>query len=113
MKYFVILSLKYRKEYLPNLPVSILWDQIFVFLVRDLIFWLLAFFAELCKVSGRLDNIDIRHFIRVPPFMFFDFAIYQKFKGGTFIKCLISMLSNLTVTLHSQRKSKNKQVATI
>ena len=29
--------------------------------------YLLIFnFAELCKVSGRLDNIDIRHFIRVP-----------------------------------------------
>ena len=27
-------------------------------------------FAELCKVSGRLDNIDIRHFIRVPPLNF-------------------------------------------
>ena len=24
-------------------------------------------FVELCKVSARLDNIDIRHFIRVPP----------------------------------------------
>ena len=36
-------------------------------------------FAELCKVSARLDNIDIRHFVRVPPLMFFDFAIYQKF----------------------------------
>ena len=35
-------------------------------------------FAELCKVSARLDNIDIRHFIRVPPLMFFDFLIYQK-----------------------------------
>ena len=58
-------------------------------------------FAELCKVSARLDNIDIRHFIRVPPLMFFDFAIYQKFKGGTLIKCLISMLSNLAETLHS------------
>ena len=39
-----------------------------------------------------MDNIDIRHFIR----MFFDFAIYQKFKGGTLIKCLISILSNLS-----------------
>ena len=27
-------------------------------------------FAELCKVSVRLDNIDIRYFIRVPPFEF-------------------------------------------
>ena len=46
-------------------------------------------FAELCKFSARLDNIDIRHFIRVPPLIFFDFLIYQKFKGGTLIKCLI------------------------
>ena len=27
-------------------------------------------FAELCKVSARLDNIDIRNFIRVPPLSF-------------------------------------------
>ena len=35
-----------------------------------------------------------KHFIRVPPLMFCDFVIYQKFKGGTIIKCLISMLFN-------------------
>ena len=45
--------------------------------------------------------------------MFFDFLIYQKFKGGTLIKCLISMLSNLTETLHSSAKLENKQVAKI
>ena len=45
--------------------------------------------------------------------MFFDFLIYQKFKGGTLIKCLISMLSNLAETLHSSAKLKNKQVAKI
>ena len=45
--------------------------------------------------------------------MFFDIDIYQKFKGGTLIKCIISMLSNLAETLNRQRKSKNKQVATI
>ena len=45
--------------------------------------------------------------------MFFDFLIYQKFKGGTLIKCLISMLSNLAETLHSSAKWKNKQVAKI
>ena len=61
-------------------------------------------FAELCKFSARLDNIDIRHFIRVPPLIFFDFLIYQKFKGGTLIKCLISMLSNLAENLHSSAK---------
>ena len=58
-------------------------------------------FDWLCKVSAMLDNIDARHFIRVPPLMFFYFAVYQKFKGGTLIKCIISMLSNLAETLHS------------
>ena len=64
-----------------------------------LIFWFAL--RSFCKVSARVDNIDIRHFIRVPPLMFFDFAIYQKFKGGTLIKCVISMLSNIYETLHS------------
>ena len=45
--------------------------------------------------------------------MFFDFVIYQNFKGGTLIKCLISMLFNPAETLHSLRKSKNKLVAKI
>ena len=45
--------------------------------------------------------------------MFFDFLIYQKFKGGTLIKCLMSMLSNFAETLHSKAKLKNKQVAKI
>ena len=45
--------------------------------------------------------------------MFFAFVIYQKFKGGTPIKCLISILSNLAETLHSSAKWKNKQVAKI
>ena len=76
--------------------------------------YLLIFnFAELCKVSERLDNIDIRHFIRVPPLMFFDFLIYKKFKGRALIKCLISMLPNLVETLHSSAKLKNKQVVKI
>jgi hypothetical protein len=45
--------------------------------------------------------------------MFFDFVIYQKFKGGTLIKCLISMLSNLAETLYSPANLKNKHVAKI
>ena len=45
--------------------------------------------------------------------MFFDFLIYQKLKGGTLIKCLISMLSNLAETLHTSAKFKNKEVAKI
>ena len=44
---------------------------------------------------------------------FFDFVIYQKFKGWTLIKCLISSFSNLSETLHSQRKFRNKQIAKI
>ena len=46
-------------------------------------------FAELCKVSARLDNIYIRHFPMVSPLVFFIFVIHQKFKGGTIVKCLI------------------------
>ena len=45
--------------------------------------------------------------------MLFDFLIYQQFKGGTLIRFLISMLSNLTETLHSSAKLENKQVAKI
>ena len=45
--------------------------------------------------------------------MFIDFLIYQNFKGGILIKCLMSMLSNLSETLHSSAKLKNKQVAKI
>ena len=42
--------------------------------------YLLIFnFAELYKVSERLDNINKRHFI----LMFFDFLIHQNFIGGT------------------------------
>jgi hypothetical protein len=36
--------------------------------------------------------------------MFYDFVIYQKFKGGTLIKCLISMMSNLGETLKFLKK---------
>ena len=35
-------------------------------------------FAELCKVSARLDNIDIRHFIRVPPLNFWWITKWSK-----------------------------------
>ena len=70
-------------------------------------------FAELCKVSARLDNIDIRHFIRVPPLNFWQIKKIKKHQRGTLIKCIISMLSNLAETLHSSAKLKNKQVAKI
>ena len=40
-------------------------------------FLLLCYFLLLCKVSARLDNIDIRHFIRV-----FDFLVDKKTSKG-------------------------------
>ena len=39
-------------------------------------------FLYLCKVSETLDKLDIRHFIRVPPLMFYVFVIYQKNQRG-------------------------------
>ena len=63
-------------------------------------------------LKGCLDSIPSLSLL-----MFFDFLIYQKLKGGgTLIKCLISMLSNLAETLHSSaklKKKKKKQVAKI
>ena len=43
--------------------------------------WLLVFnFAEPCKIWGRLDKLDIRNFIRVPPLMFFYSINLPKFQ---------------------------------
>ena len=63
------LALSFWKEYLPNLLETWLLHQIFVFWVRDLKFWLLAYFLFPLTLQ-RLANIDIRHFIRVPPLNF-------------------------------------------
>ena len=70
-----------------------------VFWVNDFKLWLHAFF---------LFPLTLQSFIKIGHhwyyaffMMFFDFAIYQKFKGGTLIKCLIPMFFNLTETLHS------------
>ena len=41
----------FTKEYLPNLLVSTFWGQIFVFWVRDLKFWLLAYFLILLSCA--------------------------------------------------------------
>ena len=96
-----------RKGYFPNLLEITLLHQIFVYWVRDFKLWLLAYFFNflwLCKVSERLDNIYIRHFTMVPPLNFWWITKRKNIKGGTIVKCLISMLSNLSETLHSQRK---------
>ena len=74
-------------------------------------YYIIFIFATLCKVWARLNKLDIRHFIRVPPpFDFFDSIITQKFKGGTLIKCLISSLFNLVQTLNSLATLENKQI---
>ena len=80
VKYLFTVQLYFWKGYLSNLLETALLPQIFVFLIRDFKLWLLYILIYVI-----------------------DFAIYQKFKrgGGTLIKCLISMLSNLAETLHS------------
>ena len=90
------------KGYLPNLLETALLHQIFVFWFRDFKLWLLAyFFISFNRAKFQQDWTTLILDILKGPLMFFDFAIYQKFKGGTLIKCLISMLSNLAETLHS------------
>ena len=51
--------------------------------------------------------------IVAPIFCFLILQFTKNSKGGPFIKCLISMSSNLAETLHSSAKSKNKQIAKI
>ena len=58
-------------------------------------------FLQVCNVSPRLNNIDVRHFIRVPPMNFWQITKSKNINWGTLIKCLKSMLSNLTESLHS------------
>ena len=62
----------------------------------------------LCKVSARLDNIDIRH-------LGSSLWIFGRLKTqrGDPYKMSKSMLSNLAETLHSSAKFKNKQTAKI
>ena len=60
---------------------TVKWNIFLKGLLQILATYLFFNFAELCKVWGRLDNIYIRHFTRIPPFMFFcfcNFSIIQK-----------------------------------
>ena len=70
-----------------------------VFWVNDFKLWLHVFFF--ISFNFAKFHQDWTTLILCIFHMFFDFAIYQKFKGGTLIKCLISMFFNLTETLHS------------
>ena len=101
---FTFYACLWEKEYFPNLLVNLFWGQIFVFQVWDHKFWLFAYFLILLSCAARLDNIDIRNFIRAPLWIFGRLKRSKNIKGGTLIKCLISMLSNLRETLHSSAK---------
>ena len=60
-----------------------LLPRFFVFWERGIKFWLLTYFLflYLCKVSEKLDNIYIWHFIMVPPPLWI-FGILQKQRTG-------------------------------
>ena len=58
-------------------------------------YFLIFYFAELCKVSARLDNNDIRHFIRV---LFILFCNLPKIQRGGPYKMPTSVLFNLAET---------------
>ena len=80
------------KEYFPNLLEKWLLCQIFVFWVRDFKSWLLAYFLIFfdCTKFQKDWTIFILDILQGSPlWCFFVFVIYQKFKGGTLVKCLI------------------------
>ena len=80
----VLLSVWLWKEYFPNLLETWLSPRFFVFRVRDLKFCLLAYFLN-SFICAKFQK-DLQHWFNIfykgPPLMFFDFVIYQKFKGG-------------------------------
>ena len=66
---------------------------VLIVLIHSRVLELTVRFAELCKIWGRLDKLEIRHFIRVPLLMFFD--------SINLAKLLISSLANLAETFHN------------
>ena len=66
-------------------------------------FWSHSIFVLFqCSLIAHTSTLDMTQMFWSPirSILFFDFEIYQKFKGRTLIKCLTSMLSNLAETLH-------------
>ena len=61
------------KEYIPNVVETGLLCQICAYWVRILATCLFFEFAEVCKVWAKSDIVDISHFVRVPPLIFFWF----------------------------------------
>ena len=83
----------------------------FHFWVREFEFWLLAYFVivlNCTKFEQPLTNL-ILVTLKGFPMIFFASIFQQKFKGGTFIKWLISSLSEVFQFLHSLAQSKNMQ----
>ena len=61
-------------------------------------FWLLAYLLFPLTVSVRLENIDIRHFIRLLPMIFWQITKSKNIKkGGTLIECCPTLLKLCTV----------------
>ena len=79
------------KEYFPNLLENWFWGQIFVYWARYFKFWLLVYFLILlnCAKFEKDWTTFILHILQGSPlWCFFVFVIYQKFKGGTLVKCV-------------------------
>ena len=98
-----------EKEYFPNLLETWFWGQVFVYCARYFKFSLLAYFfyfADLCKVWERLDNIYITHFTRVP----FEFLVNYKNKkhqrGDPCKMCTVHVVHSFSHFAQS-RKIKN------
>ena len=77
--------------------------------------YLLIFFILLNCAKFEEDwTTFILHILQGSPFEFWvNYKSKKTSKGGTLVKCVMQMLSNLSQTLHSSAKSKNKQVAKI
>ena len=80
------------KEYFPNLLETWFWGQLFVYWARYVKFWLLAYFLILlnCAKFEKDWTTFTFHILQGSPlWCFFVFVIYQKFKGGTLVRCVI------------------------
>ena len=93
----------FKKEYFPNLLESTLLCQSFVFWIRDFKLWLVAT-CLLCKISVKLDNIDIRHLIRKgPPY---EFLVYYKTKKQNVVQSYWNFAQSKEIKIWSLKKQR-------
>ena len=100
------------KGYLSNVLEITLLPQFFVFWDRDIKFWLLVFFFFLLNCA-KFEKDWTTFILHILLWIFGKLQKQKNMKGGTLVKCVMYMLSNLSQTLHSSANSKNKQVAKI